>query len=78
MRYERNSIPQRTELILKFGQGPSNVEITRDAKSVADQSVQVEGVVYVIVGRCQAFDDVYEVGEEYAVAVGKVDLKCVL
>jgi hypothetical protein len=31
MCHKRDSIPQRTEPILKFGQGPGNVKITRDA-----------------------------------------------
>ena len=78
VRHERDSVPQRTESILKFGQCPSHVEITRNTECVAYQRIQVEGIVYIMVGRCQAFDDIYEVGEEYAVAVGEVGLESIL
>ena len=75
--HERDSIPKRTELILKFGQCPSHVEVTRNTKCVAYQPIQVEGVIYITVGRYQAFDDMDEVGEEYAVAVGEVGLESI-
>lgn len=79
VRHERDPVPQRAEPVLKFGQCPGRVEITRDTKRVAYQPIQVEGVVYIAVGRwCQAFDDMDEVGEEYAVAVGEVGLESVL
>ena len=77
VRHERDSVPQRAEPILKFGQCPGHVEITRDTKCVAYQPIQVEGVVYIMVRRCQALDDMDEVGEEYAVAVSEVGLESI-
>ena len=85
MSHQRDAVPERTEPISEFRQGPRDFEIARDAKGVSDQPVQVERVVVravlvvIIVGRwSQAFDDVDEIGEEHAVAVLEVRLQDVL
>lgn len=78
MHHERDLIPEGAEPVLKFRQCPRNFEVTSNTESVSDQPIQTEGVIGIVVGMGQTFNNVDEVGEIDAVTVGKVKVESVL
>ncbi len=72
---------QCTELVSEFGQCPRNIKGVHNVEGVSGEPIQVDhhiGLIHVIVGQCEALDNVDEVCEEHTVAVCKVGMKDVL